>query len=132
MNHYHGFSPLYFGYFVAVCTCYICNSLVSAFIYSSFSATMSSTMPYFTGSTTDHLIATSCQRLDSCYTLCCINPKVLHTLCILIVLHHPSEKIYLSISQKEYLKTPHVVLKLQLISLVHPVNIPGGQKWLML
>ena len=63
-------------------------------ISTSFGAIMRADMPYFPGTTISHIIAISCRRLDICSNICCLIPRALHILWILIGLKHPSEKFF--------------------------------------
>ena len=126
-------SLLYFSCCVYVCLCCIWTYISSEFISSSFSASMRSTMPYFPGTTLDHLIDTSCRMLDICSTLICLNLNSFHTSCILIGIQQPSEKFFPPIHiPRVLLKNPHVVLRPPLTALAHPMNILGDQILLML
>ena len=87
-------SSLYFSCCVYVYPWYICTSIASAFIYASFSAIMRSSMLYFTGTTLARIIYIPRHRLENCSTLCCLSPKYLHTLCVLIGLYHSIEKYF--------------------------------------
>ena len=57
------------GFLVAVCLWYICTGIASAFIYASFSASIRSDMPFFSGTYLARLIDTSCRRIEICYTM---------------------------------------------------------------
>ena len=83
----------------------IYTGITSTFISASFSASMRDDMSCFPGTTLACLIATSFRRPDICSTLIRLNPKALHIFCILIGLHHPSEKYFPPIHKaKELLK----------------------------
>ena len=128
-----GVSYLYLRCFVSVCPWFICNGIASAFIYDSFSTIISTTLPCFSGTNIACHINTLFDRLDSCSTLFYISYKLLHNLWILSGLQHPSKQCFhLSISQKNCWKSPHMDLKLQLMALSHPDNIPDEQKLLIL
>ena len=82
-------SPLSFGCFVVICPWWIYTSMAYAFIYDSFSANMRSAMPCFLGNIIAYIISNSWCKIDRCYTLFCLSPRYIHTLCILIGLHLP-------------------------------------------
>ena len=64
-------------------------------------------MPCFPDTTLARLIATSCHRLDSCYTIICLNPKDIHNSYSLIGLQQPPEKRFPPIHiLKSLLKNP--------------------------
>ena len=127
------FNYFYFSCSVSVYHWCICTGIASAFFFTYFSASMRACIPCFPGATIACLIATSFHSLDNRSTQICLNPKALHTSCILIHLHQPSENIFPPIHKvKALLKNIHVGLILQLMALAHPANILGVQTLLML
>ena len=97
------FSLLSFICCASICPWCICTSIASAFNSAYFSASTRADIPYFPGTILACLIATSCRRLDICSTLSCLNPKALHTSCILIGLHQPFGKCFLPIHKEKAL-----------------------------
>ena len=107
-----GVSTLSFSCFVTACPWCICIGIASALIYYSFRANTRTSKPCFTGTSIDQLIANVCHRLEIYSTLCCLSPRYLHTLWILIGLKLPSEFFPPIHIPKALLKNPHVGLRL--------------------
>ena len=89
-----GISPLSFRFFYAVCPWCICTDIAFAYISASFSASMRADVPCFSVTALARLRAISFRRLGSFSALFFLSPKAIHTLCILIDLHHPSKKCF--------------------------------------
>ena len=133
IHHHCGYTPLIFQIFFSVWPWCICTGIASEFISASFSDSMGSYMPCFPGINLSRLIDTSWRILDICSTLLWLSLKSLHAYCILIGLHHPSEKFFPPINIPNHSwKTPHVDLILQLTALSYPEIILSGQKLLIL